>query len=97
MASAPLSEEDRYVGLLEIGNPSEVKDEYWIWAVNRTNMNNRRPDREQENTKCGKWLIFDNMDTIDETWEKVKKAVTTGELGFLAKVSTMKDKQGTYK
>jgi hypothetical protein len=84
---------DEYYGILETGNPTEVKDNYWIWAVNRTNKNSQRPDREGD-SKCGKWLIFETWDNMDYTWRTIQKSVKAGDLGFLAKTSTLNTSAG---
>jgi len=49
-------------------------------------------DDDDKGVVTGKWLIFEPMDEIDETWKMVSAAVLKGILGFYAKVTTMKDK-----
>lgn len=68
-------------------NPTEQYEDFWIHARNKTSMNNITP---KEN--CGKWLIFEPFDKIDEVWATMKRETEMGELGFASKVSTMKDK-----
>lgn len=62
--------------------PTQVFDDYWIWQD--------APERKGET--LGKWLVFKHMSAIDKTWELVRKAVASGELGpgcTGAKVATM--------
>lgn len=53
----------------------------------------RHCDQEEEKTlPIGKWLAFKSYNKIDETWGKIREAVTSQSLGgcTLAKVSTMR-------
>ena len=75
-------------GSLEEGCPSTVPEEYWIWAVNRSGVNDK-----EASCAAGKWMIFQSTNEIDDAWERVKTALKAGQLGFQAKVSTIKDKQ----
>ena len=77
-------------GQVEIGlsysdaRPSQVTDVYWINAY-------RRKGKYPEATcRSGKWLVFVDVEGVDEVWAKVKKATEGGELGHRAKVATAK-------
>ena len=74
-----------YSGTSPPSLPSKTTDVYWLFAENRTNVNNEMP------TNCGKWLVFRKVNEMDETWEIIKKATEEGKLGHASKVSTMKD------
>lgn len=63
-------------------NPSTVTDAYWIY-ISRDNNDYPRPT-----ANCGKWLIFGNFASIDEVWQKIRKATKDGLLGSGSKVST---------
>ncbi|MHA2357172.1 MAG: putative phosphothreonine lyase domain-containing protein [Candidatus Heimdallarchaeaceae archaeon] len=65
-------------------NPSEVNDRYWITAIR---LEGTYP---AHTIKGGKWLIFANIDQIDEIWLKIKKATEEGKLGGSSKVATNK-------
>lgn len=63
-------------------NPSEVTDVYWIYAE-------RKKGKYPKSTpRSGKWLVFEDMQDIDEVWAKIKNATEEGKLGNSAKVAT---------
>lgn len=64
--------------------PSEVTDVYWIYAKREKG---KYPTSTQ---RSGKWLVFVNIDDVDEVWEKIKKATREGQLEGSAKVATAK-------
>lgn len=64
--------------------PSQTFNEYWIYATNKTN-NYHIPRKES-----GKWLFFEHIDDLDETWIKIKTATENGHFGRNAKTSTAK-------
>jgi hypothetical protein len=64
--------------------PSEVIDEYYIWAERQ------KDDYPQPTERNGKWLIFVDKNNIDEVWAKIKKTTEEGLLGGSAKVATAK-------
>lgn len=70
-------------GASSLPNPTEVMDEYWVWADNKSSKNNRKPEEN-----CGKWLIFEPESAIDKVWSTIREITEKGELGFQAKVST---------
>lgn len=58
------------------------KREYWPFAE-------RKVGSCPEHTDHGvKWLIFMSSDSVDEVWQKIKRAIEEGKLGSTAKVST---------
>lgn len=68
-------------------NPSEATDEgYWLFA------SRKKGEYPERGLKGGKWLLFANVNDIDELWAKIKKATEEGKLGAEAKVSTPKPK-----
>ena len=64
--------------------PSQVTEVYCIYAL-------RKKGKYPEATsRSGKWLVFVDVDDVDEIWTKIKKAVEDGKLGDSAKVATAK-------
>lgn len=59
--------------------PSQVNDDYWISARNREGKQSINP---------GKWMIFVPKFKLDETWNIIKRATVTGQLGISSKTST---------
>lgn len=64
--------------------PSEVTEIDWIYAK-RKKGNYPKPTERN-----GKWLVFVDIENIDEVWAKIKAAVEEGKLGNRAKVATAK-------
>jgi len=65
--------------------PSKTTQMYWIVL----DAPGSAPEAiEDEN--AGKWLIFQEPDTVDAAWKKVRDATIAHELGISAKVSTAK-------
>lgn len=65
--------------------PTEIDDAYWVFHF--------AADRGTSNSPViGKWLVFKHYDLIDETWEKIKAAMSTDSLGGCpqAKSSTLR-------
>lgn len=66
---------------MKIQNPSEVYDTPWLYAVY---------DKEfKSSDSTGKWLSFFSISHVDDWWQKIAAATIAGELGPVAKVSTM--------
>ena len=66
-------------------NPTAVTDSYWVWA--------RLPTSLQTSAGTyGKWLVFRNLDRLDETWRQIREAVELGATS--AKSSTAAIKTG---
>lgn len=65
-------------------NPSEITDIYWIYALGK-NIVYPNPTK-----LSGKWLLFVNIEKLDETWKAVKKATEEGKLGDFSKTATSK-------
>lgn len=65
-------------------NPSEVREVYWIhtWRKHGT--------YPRSTSHSGKWLIFVDINDIDQVWTTIKQATEEGKLGGSAKVSTAK-------
>jgi hypothetical protein len=64
--------------------PSEEINVYWLHAEREEG------DYPEQTSRSGKWLIFVNVENVDEAWEKVKNATEQGKLGFASKVATAK-------
>ena len=65
--------------------PTTTYDPYWIWQDAPLSCKSR-------GETLGKWMIFQHKSQIDETWEKVRQLVESGEMGATgAKVSTMRE------
>ena len=64
--------------------PSEITDVYWICAKNKTK------NCPVVTERSGKWLLFVDVQVIDDVWMKIKQATEDGRLGQDAKVATAK-------
>lgn len=65
--------------------PSEVADEYWIYA--------QRTDADtypEHGSWGGKWMLFVKTTEVNEWWSKIRTATQGGLLGSSSKVATMK-------
>lgn len=71
-------------------NPSNTYDLYWL------NVENNKVKSHVTN-RSGKWLLFFNLDQIDNMWKIIKNNVENGNLGPCAKVSTMKNNPNKIK
>jgi len=61
--------------------PSKVIEINFIYALNKNNI--------QTTKKSGKWILFfDDNDSLDLSWEKIKKSTENGDLGVYSKVVT---------
>jgi len=65
--------------------PSEITDDYWIWA------DGPGPQPDRNDPHVGKWLIFVRAGEIDDWWARIWPAVDRGDLGFRAKAATARD------
>ena len=65
--------------------PSQVTDEYWLFAERKQGM------YPPHSSNGGKWLIFIPVERIDQMWVKIKTATEVGKLGEMSKVATAKD------
>ena len=63
--------------------PTEIMQytTYWLWAEN-----NKYDGIAINHSNVGKWMLFPSSDTVNETWEKVKTGIKSGDL-WHAKVS----------
>jgi hypothetical protein len=64
-----------------MSKPSETFDDPWVWAESPS-------FKEEETPRSGKWMIFISQEHHDATWEVIRVATESGELGFLAKAAT---------
>jgi hypothetical protein len=64
--------------------PTEVYDEYYIWAKRVDPYNYPQPTE-----RSGKWTIYPHVREVDEVWITIRNAVVGGLLGSSAKVATM--------
>jgi len=63
--------------------PSKETTRPWIWAKGKG-----EGCYEDGQTYVGKWLVFVPHESVDEVWERIRKATEEGRLGISAKVST---------
>lgn len=55
-------------------NPTTVTDDYWVHCKSPPNAaNNDKPS--------GKWLVFEPMESLDETWHMIRNDVEAGQIG----------------
>lgn len=66
--------------------PSQTTDTFWIFVLNTT----YQFQKPKEQRASGKWLIFEPLTQLDDTWGKIKEATYLGQLGPSSKVSTAK-------
>ncbi len=76
----------------DLSIPSQNHDEYWIYTYFQS-YQFKQPKHERES---GKWLIFDHISEIDDTWKKVEVATIKGLLGPSAKVATAKPNPNAF-
>jgi Domain of unknown function (DUF1917) len=62
--------------------PSQVTDDYWVYAKRRQGRYPRATARS------GKWLLFIPTEHIDQAWATIKQATEEGRLGDASKVAT---------
>ncbi len=62
--------------------PSIVTDTYWLYAKRK------KGNYPAHTFNGGKWLVFVDVNKIDEVWSKIKTATENGLLGVESKVST---------
>lgn len=60
----------------------------WIWAKNNKHGFAYKPDDAIDYKFFGKWMLFISRDQINETWYKIKQAITEDKL-WISKVSTI--------
>ena len=65
-------------------NPSQVTNEYWLFA------NRKKGTYPPHSENGGKWLIFVPMERVDKVWSKIQLATEEGILGEMSKVATAK-------
>jgi len=78
--------EENQNGLMEALNnslPLETTNQPWI-SVHASEI-----PAPQNSVQAGKWLIFCDNDTINDTWIKIAQATFNNQLGFGSKVSTI--------
>ena len=80
-ANGPRAEEGMMHMDSDRRHPSQVTDEYWVYAD--------APEADAAgSSRCGKWLVFVLPDQIDTRWAQIKEATTKGRLGITAKAAT---------
>src|SRR5215471_3709707 len=75
--------------LAEDRKPSEVTDDYWVWAGGP-------PGEPIELDATGKWLVFVRADELDDWWETIAVATRRGELGCQAKAATARENPNAH-
>jgi hypothetical protein len=71
-------------------SPSKATAAPWIYAEGKG-----EGCYEDGQTYVGKWLVFVPYESVDEVWERIRKATEKGRLGISGKVST--SRPGGYK
>ncbi len=83
-----LSSDDRRVAMAEqhsAPDPTSVTNEYVVTVHGPPEVTSAQAER------YGKWLVFRDVQLLDETWHVIEKAVESGELGAMeASCSTRK-------
>ena len=51
--------------------PTEVHDSYWVYA--------KYPKKDTSHI-VGKWLVFKDLDSLDEAWSQIRSAVLEQKL-----------------
>jgi hypothetical protein len=64
--------------------PSQVKDRPWVSAYRRD-----KSSYPEKTERSGKYLLFVDVDHVDQVWDKIKKATEDGLLGGRSKCATM--------
>jgi hypothetical protein len=67
----------------KILSPSKETTHPWIYAESKG-----EGCYEDGQTYVGKWLVFVPHESVDEVWERIRKATEKGGLGISAKVSS---------
>lgn len=64
--------------------PTDVnkREMYWLWA-----QNNKYNEEDVNDAKVGKWMLFLSKGQVNAVWDKIKEAITNGDL-WHSKVST---------
>lgn len=57
-------------------NPTSITDDTWVYCKPTLLV----PQR-QGNAVYGKWLVFEKMESLDEMWHMIRRAVEGGEFG----------------
>jgi hypothetical protein len=63
-------------------NPSEVVRVPWIFAERKAG------EYPSDTDRTGKWLVFVDVEQLDDTWRRIKAATEQGILGSRAKSAT---------
>ena len=54
-------------------NPTSITDDHWVYC--------KPPPTPHSDEAYGKWLVFESMDSLDDTWHTIRRAVEGGEFG----------------
>ena len=74
-------------------NPTSITDDYWVHCKPPPAL------QRQGNTVHGKWLVFQPTESLDQTWQIIRRAVEAGEFGkscTSAKCSTGMRRPGVH-
>jgi Domain of unknown function (DUF1917) len=69
-------------------NPSEVTDDYWIFAEAPHTGALARQRCDGDEITTGKWLVFVPTPEIDAWWQTIQIETEAGRLGHAAKAAT---------
>ena len=66
----------------QTARPSDYAAVYWIEAKREAG------EYPAPTANAGEWRISVTVETVDEIWERVRRATVAGQLGYKSKVST---------
>ena len=62
-------------------NPTSVNDDAWVYCKPPLSLAPQSSSQDIRKSISGKWLIFEPMESLDETWHMIRHAVEGGEFG----------------
>lgn len=77
-------------------NEIHIRKENGNLEILPLNMENVDQLAKEMKITCGKWMIFESQQNIDEAWLKIAVAIIKSEIRASAKVSTAKSKQKDF-
>jgi uncharacterized protein YprB with RNaseH-like and TPR domain len=71
--------------------PSKITNVFWVLTSDLSDSNTTKKSAINTSSikiKSGKWLLYINIEELDLTWQKIKKATEEGLLGTYSKAAT---------
>jgi hypothetical protein len=62
-------------------NPTSINDDAWVYCKPPQTLAPQSSSQDSRKHISGNWLIFEPMDSLDETWHMIRRAVEGGEFG----------------